>query len=358
MPRRREFVKCPQCGVSLNVKNLRAHLWKVHPGEVSPPTIEIELDGKLLKIYLPCEEIYKRYEGALKEEIAKSEGLIEKIWREVCELFGVKEAPVPKVWITIEKGVIAHNLTGESFCRLPSIVDAQQKTIHVYNPDVRFTPYTYYIESLTRLKDEPILARTLIHEFSHSAFILGGPKNKGYLLEFAWRATNPNTRHTYGKLRPFAGILPDQNFPLTPATLLLEDPAMWGEERIGEKLLGDAAARTKRVMEFHEKRDQVLNKYLEKYFLMSPITPNVRTKILNDHWKAVRGRSLIELYEYVEKELGKILGIDITAYYDSFEQFCKIEVHKEYSPPPRYDPNDGMSRSWDSLLEIEFGYTD
>ena len=358
MPHAKKYVKCPHCGASLKAENLSAHLGKVHPETDSIPSIEIELEGKPLKIYLPCERIYRRYEETLKKEIANSESLIEKIWREVSTLFEFREKPVPKIWIVIGKGAIAHFIHGQAFSSLPITIDIKNKILHAYEPNLQFTPYTYYIESLMRLKNEPILAEAFIHEFSHNAFILGGPKDKGYLLEFAYRASNPNMNSFYTQLIPFAGILPDQNFPLTPATLLTEAPAMWSEERIADKLLADAVARMKRRIQFGEKRDEVLNRYTAKYFRLSPLTPEEHARILSDHWEAVRTMSLSELYKYVEGELEKILKIDINTYYHSFEQFCKIEVHKECGPPPTYDPSDDMSVSWSALLEKEFGYID
>lgn len=352
------FVKCKHCGASVKTENLPTHLMKVHPTEISIPSVEIFVEGKPLKLLLSCNSVHKQYEETLKNEVTQSQSSIQGIWQEVCGIFRIGDQPTPKVWILVGKGIVGHDPLGTAFSSVPARVDPTHGIVHVSNPEVEVNPYTYYVDSLRRLANEPVLAQSFIHEFCHCAFIMGGTKSRGYILDFAWRATDPDGGSAYRCLKPFADIKPDRTYPLTPATLLTEAPAMWGEEQVGEKLLGNASARIKRILEFSEQQQEKLNQYLGKYFPLSPITAANHARILHDHWTAVRGISLTELYTYVERKLGDILGVDIHKMYTDFERFCSIEIHREYAGPSKYDPNHPTAKSWRTLLMKEFGYID
>jgi len=350
--------KCKYCGASVRTDNLPTHLMKVHPREISIPSIEISFEGKPLKILLSCNAVHKRYEEPLKNEITQSESTIKDIWQEVCGIFEIGDQPIPKIWILVGKGIVGHAFFGSAFSFVPAKVDQTQRMVHVFNPMVEFSPYTYYIDGLKRLGSEPVLVQSFIHEFCHCAFIMSDSRSRGLILDLAWRATDADEANVYRQLKPFAGIKSDHTFPLTPATLLMETPAIWGEEQVSEKLLGNASSRIKRILEFNEKQEDALNQYLGKHFSLSPITAADRARILSDHWAAVSGMSLTELYAYVERKLEDILGVDIDGCYTDFERFCSIEIHREYSGPHKYDPNHSTSKSWRTLLMKEFGYVD
>jgi len=316
------------------------------------PSIEVEVEGRRVRLLLPCTRLEQMYVDPLMAELESTKGLRAEAWRRLAELFNVREGP-PRLRAVGGPLFMVHQnfIAGGAFSSMPMFLryDGGHFIAEFHRPVVAVSPYVYYFEGVARGWARPILLSALIHEYAHVAFLQGGRLGLEVVRRMCLDA----------RLAMQLPFLDEADLKLImergeEVDVLMEVPALWAERLLMKDMgLGDhVEARLK----LQEARDEELRRLMRRHGIeaVGP-TAKWRAELLRRHLERLRSADVADVEGYVEAEARKVLGDAL----DKIRGGVRVEVSNDVVEAPAV-----MGRTierlaaWRAFLRKAFNYVE
>lgn len=317
---------------------------------LGPPSIELEVSGRRVRLLLPCAELEEAYEGPLAAELEGTQRLRLRAWRRLAELFNASGPPPP---IKVVKGpyfmVHQNFIVGGALSSLPMFLryDGGRFIAEFFRPVVALNAYVYYFEGVACSWSRPVLLPAIVHELAHIAFLKGGRLRLEAIRRLCLNA----------KMAMQLPFISEEDLEAMgrvgeEVDALMEAPALWAERLLTKEMgLKD---RIEARLSLQEARDAALRELMERHGVRVYGPPaRRRAQLLRGHLEALSGAGVEEVEAYVETGLRWLLG-------GAYERVCRglaVEERRE-SVEPLLITSRAAERLevWRRFLYRAFGY--